>query len=474
MAILKLLAKLRMASIYHIVYYVRPDLRGLRKDNKEFENARKSAAKILKRLQDVKLIRVVKPPKTFDVYYCLTQDGLRTVHTHLNISEYDRGRKSGFDYDLGYFDWRLPPYENPHFQFQTDVHSTILSFNREVEIDTLENGSSKWAFGGIRLANICSLRDNLHASPRETKIKDVELYKPDGELLFKQSRYSSNGSIEVETINQSQRVRTDYEYYFLEHDRKSEYGERLDSKFARLNKRLEELDSRDELKYYKGLVIVLDEQQNPTDTQVNLRHMKFVQSFQDNCKKYIKYFNIITTTHRNLPKVLLSMRREYIQSFGSALIDTFQFPILAKNFIYGDLSVESKSFMSINPTNGNIRLRYNSTGEYLCMFINIEGLSVLEWEQAINVYTLLSEQARKNNESVANGDRSKSVYKVIPIVAYRQLYPYAPQMIHKNLILREQESFFNNLYVLNMSGSRPILSKDGEVLDFEESVFIRA
>lgn len=472
MAILKYIAKLRMASIYHIVYYVRPELRGLRKDNNEFNNARKSVAKMLKRLQDVKLIKIAKSPKTLDVYYYLTQDGLRTVYAELNISEYDRFRKSGFDFELGFFDWRMPPYENPHFQFQTDIHSTVMSFNRGVEIDTVDNLSQKWQFGGVRLANICSVRDNLHASPRDTKIKEADLYKPDGELLFKQSRYNPNGVIEVETINQTQQVRTDFEYYFLEHDRKSEYGERLDAKFSRLNKRLEELEGRDELKYYKGMIVVLDELQNTSEAQVNTRHMKFVQAFRVNCPKYVKYFNIITTTHLNLPKALLSLRREYLQSFGKSLIDAFQFPILAKNFVFGDLSLESKAFTNVNAALGSMRLRYNSTGEYLCLFINIEGLSVLEWDIAINVFNFFTEQARKNNEAAANGDNSIRIYKVVPIVTYRNLRPFAPQMITSKMTLKEQEPFFNKLYVLNLSGSRPVLSKDGNAIEFEESEFI--
>lgn len=474
MAILKYLAKLRMASVYHIVYYLRPELRGLRKDNKDFNNARKSVAKILKRLQDVKLIKVAKSPKTLDVYYHLTQDGLRMVYAELNISEYDRGKKSGFDFDLGFFDWRIPPYENPHFQFQTDIHSTVMSFNREVEIDTIENMSQKWELGGIRLANICSIRDNLHASPRDTKIKESDLYKPDGELLFKQSRYNADGSIEVETINQMQQVRTDHEYYFLEHDRKSEYGERLDAKFVRLNKRLEELERRDELKYYKGMIVVLDEIQNTSEAQVNTRHMKFVQAFHANCAKYGKYFNIITTTHLNLPKTLLSLRREYYQSFGKKLLESFQFPILAKNFVYGDLSLESKAFTNVNAALGNMRLRYTSTGEYLCLFINIEGLSILEWETAINVFNFFREQERKNNEAAANGDKTKRVYKVIPIVTYRTLRPYAPQMITNERMFKEHEPFFNKLYILNLSGTRPILRKDGKAIEFEESEFIHA
>lgn len=471
-SILRLLAKLRMASIYHIVYCIKPELRGRRRSDPDFETTRKSVSRMIKRLQDAKYIRIARPPKNFDIYYYLSPEGLRAVYAELNITEYDRGRKSGFDYELGYFDWRIPPFESPHFQFQTDIHAAILSINREVEIDTIENASSKWVFGGIKLANICSVRDNLHASPRETKIKEAELYKPDGELLFKQSRYDSAGKLEIETLNQVPRVRIDQEHFFLEHDRKSEYGERLDAKFLRLNKRLEELESRDELKYYKGMVIVLDAEQNTNATQINLRHMKFVTSFQENCKKYAKCFNIITTTDKDLPLALLCLRREYSQSFGEYLLKAFQFPVLAKTFVYGDLSINAPTFTNINPKYGNVRVRYNASGEYLCLFINIEGLSLLEWEQALSIYTLLREAAVKHNEEAANGDTSKRAYRVLPIVTYRKQRPYAPQMIHPKLTSREQESFFKNLYMLNLGGSRPILYKDGEAIDFEESVFI--
>jgi hypothetical protein len=466
-SILKLLAKQRMGSIYHIVYFLYPHLRGMRRNDPEFDKARKAVANILKRLQDNKLIRTARPSKSFDVFYYLSPEGLRAVYMELGITEYDKGRKSGFDFNLGYFEWRIPPYENTHFQFQTDIMATTLSFNREVSIDSLENSSDKWVFGGVMLSNICSIRDNLHAAPRNTDLKEAELYKPDGELMFSQSTYNKDGQLNIETINNTQRIIVEPEYFYVENDLKSEYGERLDSKFYRLNKRLYELHNRNDFRYQKGVLMVLADEQNSSPTQVHLRHMNFVSSFNENCGNFANSFNVITTTISKLPLTLLSMRREFYHSFKDDLSQALTFPTLAKVF-----QLDSNELYNMDASKGHTLAQYTANKKCLCVFLNIEGLSTVEWKQAIATYNSLWQNAQKHNERVANHEISGHAYKVVPIVCYRKLQCVAPQMINPKLTLREEVSFFENLYVMDIRTSRPVLYKEGKVIDFNDATFV--
>lgn len=463
MEILKLLAKLRMGSVYHITYFMYPELRDKRRNDTKFESARKSVAKILKRLQDAKHIKTVRPPNTGAVYYYLTQEGQRAVYAELKISELDKGQRSGFDFDLGYFEWRVPPHDNVHFQFQTDVLASVMSLNKGVEIAAMENEST-WEYGGVKLANICSIRDNLHASPRNSKLKEVDVYKPDSEIVFRQSRYNKQAQL---MLNNKQRILVEQEFYFVECDRKTEYGERLDAKFIRLNKRLAELESRNELRYFKGMIVVLDDNQNYSADQVRARHYRFFISFKEHCSKYIEQFNIITTTYSALSKTLLGLRREYKQDFGNALLQSWKYPALNKTFLYEqNLTDRSNSFTNIDGTIGNIRARFNALGTHLCLFMELEGLTTVEWNRMIYIYNMFRTKAQQHNESGGNK------YKVVPIVTYRLERPYSPQELSNHPFIREHEVFFENMYYYDITNTRPILYKGHEVVNFEEAEFI--
>lgn len=451
--ILRFILKVRMAKIHNIISYLNPKLRGTERNNPDFERARKALSKTMVRLKDAGYIKQGRVDSTTEVYYYLTQDGQNEIYAHMGITEFDKNMRSGFNFELGHFPWRVPPIENIHSRFQTNMQTSILSLNRLVELD---EDPSSWVFGGVKLKNICSIRDNLHSSPRNSKIHDREQYKPDGEILLNLSRYDDMGNL-IDTNGE-------LAYYFLEYDRKTEYGEKLDAKFRRLNLRLKELrENKNKHLLYKGMLVILENPKydNGTgDLQSNLRYLKFLQSFRKMCKEFIHTFNIVVTTASDLESTLLSLRVEYSKEFANPLFESWRYKELQKTFLYSEPKTDGR-VSDYFPSKGNMLGRFTKDQQHFCLFINIEGLNTLAWKKAIQTFTDLN--------AVAVG------YTLYPVVVFRNVFSYPPELIDRTLLTKlpkEQALFFERLYMLDLRISRPILYKDLEAVDFTEAPFI--
>ncbi|MEB2280139.1 hypothetical protein LAV73_09035 [Lysinibacillus xylanilyticus] len=456
--ILRFVLKVRMAKIHQILGYLRPELRGKSRQDKDFESGRKVLSKTLKLLQDTGYIKQHRVSDSTEVYYYLTQNGQNEIYSFMGITELDRNKRSGFDFDLGFFPWRVPPLENAHSRFQTEIQCKILSLNRKIEEDAKDVENEQWSFGGVKLTNVCSLRDNLHASPRNSKIKDIMQYKPDGEICLNLSRYDDQGKL-IDTQGE-------LAYYFMEYDRKTEYGERLLAKFKRLNVRLKELRNNDELRYYKGIIVVLedpryDNNQKTNDLQVNLRYLNFLKAFKTMCGEFTNEFNIIATTVSNLENTILSLRSEYNKDLKYPLIDSFHFKELHNTFHYSDPYNDGLLFDYFK-SKGDVLGRFTSDRKYYCVFFNIEGLNTLKWERCIEIFNNLHKVALDKNET----------YIVIPIVVFRKLFPYPSGLIDPSLKIREENLFYERLFMMDLRIGRPVLYKDLEPIDFKDSLFI--
>ncbi|PJO44911.1 hypothetical protein [Lysinibacillus xylanilyticus] len=456
--ILRFILKVRMAKVHQILSYLRPELKGKSRQDKDFESGRKVLSKTLKLLQDAGYIKQHRVSDSTEVYYYLTQEGQSEVYSFMGITELDKNRHSGFDFDLGFFPWRVPPVENVHSRFQTEIQCNILSLNRQVEEAARDVRNGQWVFGGVKLKNVCSLRDNLHASPRNSKIKDSMQYKPDGEICLNLSRYDDQGEL-IDTHGE-------LTYYFMEYDRKTEYGERLLAKFKRLNSRLKELRANNKLQYYKGMIVVLedpryDNNQKVNDLQVNLRYLSFLKAFKTMCGEFTDEFNIIATTVSNLESTILSLRTEYSKDFKYPLVDSFRFKELHQTFHYSDPNNDGRLYDYFKQT-GDIIGRFTSDRKYYCVFFNIEGLNTMKWKRCIEVFNNLHKVAVDKNET----------YIVTPIVVFRKLFPYGTGLIDPSLQTGEEKLFYERLFLLDLRINRPILYKELEPIDFSDSMFI--
>ncbi|MFY0519303.1 hypothetical protein ACOMCU_15970 [Lysinibacillus sp. UGB7] len=456
--ILRFILKVRMAKIHQILGYLRPELRGKSRQDKDFESGRKVLSKTLKLLQDSGYIKQHRVSDSTEVYYYLTQEGQTEIYSFMGITELDKNKHSGFDFDLGYFPWRVPPLENIHSRFQTEIQCSILALNRQVEDAANERDNEQWVFGGVKLTNICSLRDNLHASPRNSKIKESMQYKPDGEICLNLSRYDEEGKLIA--------TQGELSYYFMEYDRKTEYGERLLAKFKRLNSRLKELRLNNELRYYKGMIVVLedpryDNNQKTNDLQVNLRYLNFLKAFKTVCGEFVEDFNIIASTLSNLESTILSLRIEYSKDFKYPLVDSFRFKELQQSFLYSDPLTDGLLFDYFKTTS-DVLGRFTSDRKYYCVFFNIEGLNTLKWKKCIEVFNHLQKAAADKNET----------YIVIPIVVFRELFSYSPVLIDSSLKIGEESLFYERLFMMDLRINRPILYKDLEPVEFKDSIFI--
>lgn len=449
--IIMFLLKLRAATIFHIIHYLNPELKGKDRHSKEYENARKSVSKILKRLQNAGYIRIKRPDDAYKVYYYLTAKGQYKAYDILGIEESDTN-KSGFDFDLGYIPREkfTTPTERNHARFQTDVQAYLMWLNEAVAFDSEE----KWRFGDVQLTNICSFRDTLYSAPRESKGKDD--YRPDGEIRFNCSRYNENSQL----ISPE----GDTSHYFLEHDLISEYGLKLEWKFDRLLLRLRDLKKLEQHHLYKGMIVVLpgeEKKKGSTSADVKIRYKGFVDKFKNvfsnqEDRLLAKNFNIIASSINNLDKTLLSLRTEYTHTFFNRLKESWKFPTLSPTFYHNESKV-----ITLNPERGDTFGHFTKDMKCLCMFINIEGLNTLQWEYAVQAYNDIL-RAYGNNK-----------YRIIPIVTFSHLMPYAPQQIGKHAFNVEEIEFFKNLYLLDLRISgRPILYRDNQPIDFEEAEFL--
>ncbi len=456
--ILKFILKVRMAKIHHILSYLRPELKGKTRKDKDFESGRKVLSKTMRLLQEVGYLKQHRVSDSSEVYYYLTQEGQNEIYSFLGITELDKYKHSGFDFDLCYFPWRVPPVENIHSRFQTEIQSNILAFNRQVEEAASDLRNDKWVFGGIKLTDICSLRDNLHSSPRSSNLKDNMQYKPDGEICLNLSRYDNQGDL-IETYGE-------LAYYFMEYDRKTEYGERLLAKFRRLNNRLRELKEKNELKYYKGMIVVLEDprytnNQKVNDLQVNLRYLNFLKAFNAMCGEFIDEFNIIATTVSNLENTILSLRTEFSKAFKYPLIEAFRLKELHKTFNYSDPITDGLLFDYFKHT-GDVLGRFTSDRKYYCIFFNIEGLNTQKWERCIKIFNSLQRVAVEKNEA----------YVIVPIVVFRKLQPYSRGLIDATFKTGVESLFYDRLHIMDLCSNPPVLKKGLERIDFLESVFI--
>ncbi|MBX8945897.1 hypothetical protein [Lysinibacillus sp. K60] len=456
--ILRFILKVRMAKIHQILSYLRPELKGKTRQDKDFESGRKVLSKTIKLLQDAGYIKQHRVSDSTEVYYYLTQEGQNEIYSFMGITELDKNKHSGFDFDLGFFPWRVPPLENIHSRFQTEIQCNILAFNRQVEEAARDSENEQWIFGGVKLTNICSLRDNLHASPRKSKIKESMQYKPDGEICLNLSRYDEQGNL-IDTHGE-------LAYYFMEYDRKTEYGERLLAKFKRLNNRLKELKENNELRYYKGMIVVLENprysnNQMTTDLQVNLRYLNFLKAFNAMCGEFIDDFNIIATTSSNLESTILSLRTEYSKDFKYPLIDAFRFKDLQKTFNYSDPNTDGLLFDYFKNI-GDVLGRFTGDRKYYCVFFNIEGLNTLKWKRCIKIFNNLQKVAVEKNET----------YIIVPIVVFRELTPYSVGLIDNTLKAGEDKLFYERLHMMDLRINRPVLYKELEPIDFRDSVFV--
>lgn len=456
--ILRYILKVRMAKIHQILGYLRPELKGKSRQDKDFESGRKVLSKSLKLLQEAGYIKQHRVSDSTEVYYYLTQDGQNEIYSFMGITELDKNKHSGFDFELGFFPWRFPPIENIHSRFQTEIQSNILALNRQVEEAAKDIENEEWVFGGVKLTNICSLRDNLHASPRNSKIKDSMQYKPDGEICLNLSRYDEHGNL-IDT-------KGELAYYFMEYDRKTEYGERLLAKFKRLNIRLKELKANNELRYYKGMIVVLEDpryenNQKTNDLQVNLRYLNFLKAFKSTCGEFVDDFNIIATTVSNLENTILSLRSEYSKDFLTPLVDSFRFKELHNTFNYSDALNDGRLYNYFKQT-GDILGRFRSDRKYYCVFFNIEGLNTHKWQRCIDTFNRLHKVAVDKSET----------YIIVPIVVFRKLFPYSPGLIDPSLKTGEESLFYERLYLMDLRINRPILYKGLDPIEFKDAIFI--
>lgn len=456
--ILRFILKVRMAKIHQILSYLRPELKGKTRQDKDFESGRKVLSKTMKLLQDVGYIKQHRISDSSEVYYYLTQEGQQEIYAFMGITELDKNKHSGFDFDLCYFPWRIPPVENIHSRFQTEIQCNILAFNRQVKMAASDIENDTWVLGGVKLTEICSLRDNLHSSPRNSNIKENMQYKPDGEICLNLSRYDEQGNL-IDTHGE-------LAYYFMEYDRKTEYGERLLTKFKRLNNRLIELKKKDELRYYKGMIVVLENpryrnKQRINDLQVNLRYLNFLKAFNATCSEFTDEFNIIATTVSNMEKTILSLRTEFSKEFKYPLTEAFRFKNLHKTFNYSNPNIDGLLFDYFKQS-GDILGRFTSDRKYYCLFFNIEGLNTLKWKRCIKIFNHLQKVAVEKNET----------YVILPIVVFRDLQPYSTGLIDPTLKIGEDILFYERLHMMDIRSNHPVLYKGLERVDFEDSVFV--
>lgn len=457
--LLLFLLKLRAATIFQLIHYFYPELKGKDRYSREYENARKSISRILKRLQDVGYITKTRPDQTYEVFYSLTAKGQYKGYDYLGIDESATNNRSGFDFELGYFPKEKfsVPTNSAHSRFQTEVQAYIMWLNRYVST----NESGKWIFGNVELTNICSFRDNLHASSRDSEIHEKDEYKPDGEVRMNCSRYEEDGTL----ISAD----GDISHYFLEHDLNSERGAKLESKFERLKLHMAQLMKNGQHHLYKGMIVILPEEENSkkkssSGFNVTTRYNAFVEKFNNIClrskdeesKRTFKDFNLIATSIDNLDKTLLSLRTEFSHTFFDRLKESWLFPGLNPTFMHDITKV-----FPLNPAHADTYGHFTKDLKYFCVFINIEGLNTSKWNYAIQAY----QDIKRPNPNVK--------YKIVPIVTFSELMPFAPQLLGKNVLNAEEKEFFDNLYLLDLRiKRRPVFYKQNQPIDFHEAEFI--
>lgn len=455
--IMKVILKLRAATTKDLVAYFFPDIQP--KSN-EYLVKQRSIQKTVKLLKDNGYILSEYSNTQDSFYYQLTQEGQEYLYNVMRITIRDKNIRSGYDFDLGYFDWRKRDnkmLENKHSLFQVSCMAALMSLNRLVELDTIEKKNSNWTFGGVRLSNICSVRDNLHAAPRNSKVKKSQVYKPDGEIQLHQSLYKDLQQVHTTEHNGKVSVVSSPERYYLEFDMKTEYGNRLTDKFGRLKKRLEELAETNELKYYKGMVVVLPTDKHPSEIQVQLRHLNFVEAFQSTCQSFTDSFEIITCTEETLRDTIITMRTEYKQDFATGLSTALKYAGFKDAFNY--TTKDGVIFKAYDKKTGDTLARYEKNQKYMYMFFNIEGLCFTAWKRAIE---------RFNETVVRLRDAFQGQKSIVPIVVYRKHYPVFPREIQETFAMRDGEHFFREFYVMQISNpAMPVLYKRGEQVSFD-------
>ncbi|OBW54811.1 hypothetical protein [Solibacillus isronensis] len=450
--IMKVLLKLRAATIKQLVAYFHPDIHPKSKD---FPVKQRSIQKTVKLLKDNGYV-ISEYSNIQDTFYLqLTQDGQEFMYSHMHITVRDKNIRSGFDFELGYFDWRKRDnkmLENKHSLFQVSCMTALMSLNRLAELDTNEKQNNNWAIGGVRLSNVCSVRDNLHAAPRNTKVKKSHVYKPDGEVQLNQSLYKDFKTLHTVERNGKLSVYSSPERFYLEFDMKTEYGNRLMEKFGRLKRRLDEMAETDELKYYKGMLVILPSDKYPSDLQVQLRHLNFVESFQMTCRSYSDSFEVITCTDETLQDTIVTMRTEYKQDFANVLSTVLKHPDFNGAFTY--TTKDNAMFKAYDKRTGDTLARYEKNQNYMYMFFNIEGLCITAWKKAIE---------RFNKTVVQLRDAFQGQKHIVPIVVYRKHYPVFPREIQDTFPMRDGEHFYQEYYVMQISNpAMPVLYKRGE------------